>query len=114
MQSLNPEWRSCNRAQAPRGAVVRVCNRSRPWLGTYVEVSLEAQAPEADDAQLLAAVERAYAEIARIHDLMSYQDERSELSQLNRLAPGEWFAISPDTEAVLRFSLELWSLSEGR
>ena len=68
----------------------------------------------ADDATLLAAVERAFGEIARIHGLMSHQDEQSELSRLNRAAPGEWLAIHPDTETVLRFSLELWALSKGR
>lgn len=59
-----------------------------------------------------AAVEGAFAEMARIEALMSAYVEESELSVLNR-AGGRAVPVSPETESILRSGLKLASLSDG-
>ena len=56
--------------------------RARPLLGTIVEIS----ASGIDEAQLQAAIEHAFAEIETVHQLMSYHDENSDVSRINREA----------------------------
>lgn len=66
--------------------------RRRPHLGTLVEVA----APTA------VALEAAFAAVAHVHALMSFQDPRSALSRLNAATPGDWTACHPWTAAVLQ------------
>lgn len=91
--------------------------RLRPWLGTYVEVSAEAEGsaglPGPGEPELLEAIEAAFAEVARIHALMSYHETGSDLSRLNRAASGAWVELDPRTLRVLEFSRELRDLSGG-
>lgn len=53
--------------------MTRLARRSRPFLGTFVEV-------QADSG---AAIEAAFAAIARVHDRMSAHVARSDVSQIN-------------------------------
>ena len=55
--------------------------RARPLLGTIVEIELIADRPP---QSLHAAIDAAFAAVADVHRLMSYQDSGSELSRLNR------------------------------
>jgi len=77
--------------------------RCRPWLGTFVEIS-------ADDS---AAVEAGFAAIERIHRLMSAHEPASELSELNRSAPGSPVHLSTDTVEVLRRATFWFEASGG-
>jgi len=83
--------------------------RAQPWLGTLVEVSVEALPPgaAADPFAL------AFAAIARVHKLMSFHDAASDVSRINRAQPGEALAVDPATWDVLRLALRVAELSDG-
>jgi thiamine biosynthesis lipoprotein len=82
--------------------------RLRPALGTWVEVQANgrrgAPVPEA-------ALQAAYAAIAKVEALMSVHRPDSELSRLNRCRPGEWMEADAWTLEVLRLSQELGEAS---
>ena len=83
--------------------------RARPLLGTYVEITLDAPgAPY--PAQ---AFETAFAEIGRIHHLMSWHAPDSDVGRINRTPPGHWLDIDPCTAAVLHTARMLWQRSGG-
>lgn len=84
--------------------------RARPWLGTLVEVSVAA---DLDTPALLAAVEVAYAAIARVHVAMSVHEPASELSRLNRSAHLAAVPVSADVLTVLRVALSFAEDSDG-
>ena len=75
--------------------------RARPLLGTLV--SIEATSDPTD----------AFAEIERIHALMSFHEPSSDLSRLNREAASHATQVDPDTFAVLAFAARMRILSEG-
>lgn len=77
--------------------------RRRPHLGTLVEVTAESEA----------ALTAAFAAIARVHTLMSFQDPASELSRINASAPGEWTPCDPWTAEVLERALFWTRRSSG-
>jgi thiamine biosynthesis lipoprotein len=84
--------------------------RARPLLGTIAQITVvSALAP----AELHAAVDSAFAEIARVHSLMSWHDSDSELSRLNLHAAVSMQPLSAHTRAVLAASLEFSRLSAG-
>jgi len=76
--------------------------RCRPLLGTYVEVAADSEA----------AMEAAFAAIASVHLLMSFQDPASELSRINRSPPGRWTACHPWTAEVLGRAM-FWAEASG-
>lgn len=77
--------------------------RCRPLLGTYVEI----------DCDRAAAIEAAFAAVARVHRLMSAHEPASELSRINRLAHREPVQVSGDTAAVLEQALHWSRRSDG-
>jgi FAD:protein FMN transferase len=79
------------------------------WLGTLVEIAVEATPGDAPET----ALDAAFASIARIHRALSLHDPQSELSQVNRDAPSAVQAVSPDLRAVLECALELAERSCG-
>nr|WP_298670693.1 FAD:protein FMN transferase [uncultured Sphingomonas sp.] len=79
--------------------------RCRPLLGTFVEIA----APAGTER----AIEAAYAEIGRLHALMSFHDEGSDLAALRRSPPGETVAVDPATVEVLALAGEMFVLSDG-
>ena len=85
-------------------------SRCKPLLGTYVRLSLTADAAR---ETLLAMSVRAFARIERVERLMSFHDPDSELSRLNRLAHRQPCPVSAETEAVLRQALRLSRASHG-
>ena len=84
--------------------------RARPLLGTLTQIS--AQAPLAT-ADLHAALDAAFADVALVHALMSWHDADSELSRLNRCAADCVQPLHAHTRAVLEAALTLARLSEG-
>jgi thiamine biosynthesis lipoprotein len=83
--------------------------RARPLLGTYVEITLDAPgAPY--PAQ---AFEAAFAEIGRIHHLMSWHAPDSDVGRINRAPPGHWLDVDPCTAVVLHTARMLWQRSGG-
>ena len=78
--------------------------RCKPILGTYVEVSLTGRVPE---SELIQISEDLFKELERIHNLMSFHDEGSELSLINQNAHQEKVLISADTYAVLNQAIEM-------
>lgn len=83
--------------------------RARPALGTLVDITLDA----ANVARAMPAFEAAFAEVARIHALMSAHDERSDVMRLSRRAHLEPVHVHADTLAVLRLAMRLYELSDG-
>ena len=78
--------------------------RARPLLGTLVEIRAAADG---------AAVAQAFQAIAQVHGLMSFQDEASELSQLNREAWRRPVQVHPWTWRVLAAACWLHAHSGG-
>ena len=95
---------------SPSPAVTEGLRRARPLLGTLVDISAAGGLPL---PALHAAVDAAFDAVARVHALMSRQDPDSELSRLNRQAPGDAQAVHMHTWTVLRAALDLAALSDG-
>ena len=74
-----------------------VIERARPLLGTIVAIRVGGQSA----ARAHAAIDAAFARIARIHARMSFQDGESDVSRLNQAWPGERLRVDPETYAVL-------------
>jgi thiamine biosynthesis lipoprotein len=83
--------------------------RARPGLGTIVVVRASAGDPQCARV----AVDAAFAEIARVHGLMSFHESQSDLSRLNREAFVHDVPVDVRTFEVLRFALELAEASDG-
>ena len=89
---------------------VNQVQRARPLLGTLVRITVQASlAP----AELHAAVDAAFAEVALVHALMSWHDADSELSRLNRLAVESVQPLHLHTRSVLEAALVFAERSEG-
>jgi len=80
--------------------------RAQPWLGTLVEIS-------ASGARAGLAGTRAFAEVARVHKLMSFHDPDSDISRINRAPPGEAVPVDPVTSRVLELAAQVAVLSGG-
>ncbi len=83
--------------------------RARPLLGTYVSVTVGGVAERA----AAAAIDAAFAAIARVERLMSFHDPRSDLSRLNREAGLGAVAVDPWTAAVVRAACDLHRATAG-
>lgn len=83
--------------------------RCQPLLGTYVEIRAEGLAP----SLLNAAINDAFAAVQKVHRLMSFHDETSELSVLNREAHLKPIPVHPWTYQVLEWGLELHKATDG-
>jgi thiamine biosynthesis lipoprotein len=82
--------------------------RLKPLLGTFVEIWADGQG-----AAMHAALDAAFAAVARVQGLMSYHAARSDVSRINRAASGERVQIDQETWRVLRFAERLRRLSAG-
>lgn len=83
--------------------------RARPLLGTIVEIS----ASGSDAAQTMAAIEQAFAEMENVHQLMSYHDENSDVSRINREAFNAEVQVDARTYRVLRAARLMAETSNG-
>ncbi len=83
--------------------------RSRPLLGTYVEVCAEGL-PE---AMMERAIDAAFGAVELVHKLMSFHDLQSDVTSLNRRAAIEPVEIHPWTAHVIRRALALFHATGG-
>lgn len=83
--------------------------RLRPLLGTFVEVA----AAGTDAPDMEAAVEAAFAAIGTVHRLMSFHDETSDVSRINRGAFETATGVHPWTFQVPETALDLHRRSNG-
>jgi thiamine biosynthesis lipoprotein len=83
--------------------------RCRPLLGTFVEIGAQAaSAPRAS-----AALEAGFAAIARVQRLMSFHEDASDVSRLNRDALRRPVAVDPWTWRVLSAARAFHEASHG-
>jgi len=88
-------------------------NRCKPLLGTYVDVSIEA---DLDDEEILDLSIDAFAAISEVHEGLGFHNPDSELSEINRwalLGIEDPIAISEDMRRVMGLALSLSEASEG-
>lgn len=83
--------------------------RAQPWLGTIVEIAVQA----ASDEQCSSWINEAFLEIQAVHKQMSFHDEDSELSVLNRRAHLESVRCSNSVREVLKFAKEMHRRTDG-
>lgn len=83
--------------------------RARPLLGTFVEIAVSGTGRAAMEE----AVEAAFATVAEVHRLMSFQDPASDVALLNRKAAERAIIVHPWTFEVLEASLEIQRRSAG-
>jgi FAD:protein FMN transferase len=82
--------------------------RARPLLGTLVEISIG----EPLHAIIEQAIDAAFEAVARVHRLMSFHEDQSDVGRLNRLAQLHPIAVDPWTFEVLETALELHKRSD--
>jgi thiamine biosynthesis lipoprotein len=82
--------------------------RARPLLGTFVEVAVFAAGPHGH-----AAIDAAFAAVAKVHGLMSFHDPDSDISRLNREASARAVTVDPWTFEVLQMAVDLHGRSNG-
>jgi thiamine biosynthesis lipoprotein len=80
--------------------------RARPWLGTLVEIG-------AVGKNAATAIEAAFREVETVHHLMSFHEENSDVSRINRASPGDILRIDRRTYEVLSCAQLLSRLSAG-
>ena len=84
--------------------------RCQPNLGTYVEISVSGDVSE---DELIFASNAAFLKIKLVQSLMSFHDEESELTRINRYAAREPVPISLETKFVLEQALWLSEKTDG-
>lgn len=84
--------------------------RCKPFLGCYVEISIDADAEFEELAELSNI---GFDAIELVSESMSYHDAESELSKVNRYAVSRPVVISDELTEVVKFSLELAARTEG-
>jgi FAD:protein FMN transferase len=77
--------------------------RARPLLGTLVEISIG----EPLESSVEHAIDAAFETVARVHRLMSFHEDESDVGRLNRLAQVHPIVVDPWTFKVLETALEL-------
>jgi FAD:protein FMN transferase len=86
------EWPRSQRDGAPAGDVC--VRRARPLLGTFVEIAATAASPT-DETE--AAIDAAFDAVETVHRLMSFHDDDSDVSRLNRDAASGSVIVHPWT-----------------
>jgi thiamine biosynthesis lipoprotein len=83
--------------------------RARPLLGTLVEICARPR----DGQDVAAAIDAAFAAVAKVHRLMSFHERRSDVSRMNRLASRRAVRVHPWTFAVLQEAQRVARASRG-
>jgi thiamine biosynthesis lipoprotein len=90
-------------------AVPDSLRRARPLLGTFVEIAVWGAA----SADKEIAIEAAFGAVMRVHRLMSFHDQGSDVSRLNREARADAVTVDPWTFEVLAIAQDLHRRSGG-
>jgi len=80
--------------------------RCKPLLGTFVEISAKQDNREE-------AINLAFAAIEQVQSLMSFHDQQSELSTINREAHLRTISIHPWTSQIIRIAQDIHQHSDG-
>lgn len=96
-------------AFTPLAAAAQTWHEARPLMGTLVEVQLEG----ADSQALRRAAGAAYAEMARLTDMMSHFDPKSVVSAINRQAGIAPVAVPPELVEVLTMARRVSQATGG-
>jgi len=83
---------------------------SKSVLGSSIELSLTG---DLDETELRDISVKGFEQMSRIEKIMSFHDEASELSMINRMAHESPVEISPEMSDVLGLGLRLSALSDG-
>ncbi|WP_081500723.1 FAD:protein FMN transferase [Dyella japonica] len=83
--------------------------RARPLLGTTVKVLVQGM----DAPRAHAAIDKAFAQVERVHALMSFHEPASDLSRLHRAPLGERVTVDAMTVEVLEEARQLAEMSGG-
>jgi thiamine biosynthesis lipoprotein len=83
--------------------------RARPLLGTFVEIEVAGTAKSKMDA----AIDAAFEAVAQVHRLMSFHEDDSDVSRLNREAWVRPVKVDTWTFRVLEAAVELHRRSNG-
>ena len=83
--------------------------RARPLLGTFVEI----EAAGAAKSKMDGAIDAAFEAVAQVHRLMSFHDDDSDVSRLNREAWLRPVKVDAWTFRVLEAAVELHRRSKG-
>ena len=83
--------------------------RARPLLGTFVEI----EAAGAAKSKMDAAIDAAFEAVAQVHRLMSFHEDDSDVSRLNREAWLRPVKVDAWTFRVLEAAVELHRRSKG-
>ena len=83
--------------------------RAKPLLGTLVGIEVRA----ADVAAAYAATDAAFAAVGDVHRLMSFHDPSSDVSRINRAAPGVVVEVDARTAELLALALDVGAASGG-
>jgi FAD:protein FMN transferase len=83
--------------------------RSRPLLGTFVEIEAVGQVA----SRVNQAIDAAFETVAGVHRLMSFHDADSDVSRLNREASDRPVKVHEWTYRVMEASVELYRQSNG-
>ena len=83
--------------------------RARPLLGTIVEI----QVAGSNEHVLHQAISAAFAEVARLHGLMSFHEPGSDVYRLNSTAKDGPVEVAPETYQVLETAAALHAASCG-
>jgi thiamine biosynthesis lipoprotein len=79
--------------------------RCQALLGTFVEISIDQDSDE--------AVNKAFAAVKQVQDLMGFHHPLSELSQINRWAHQVSLAVHPWTAEIIKIAQEVHKQSNG-
>lgn len=90
-----------------QGAEPEKVSKTTMMLDTVITITLY-------DWTDASTIDLAFEEIARLEDILSVEQEGSDLDRLAKAAGKEWVEITPETEEVLRQAKEYTALSEGR
>jgi FAD:protein FMN transferase len=83
--------------------------RARPLLGTFVEIEVAGAAR----LELDAAIDAAFEAVARVHRLMSFHEDDSDVSRLNREASHQPVKVDTWTFQVLQIAVEMHRQTKG-
>ena len=83
--------------------------RAQPLLGTYVEITVSGFSSRL----LHDAITKAFLTMKKVQNLMSFYDEKSDISKLNDYAYQNSFQIHPWTYRVLKKAIKISKFSHG-